>query len=450
MSPALFFLVAMELLELLAASSFVLVILGLPLRPLAAALVYLIGLGLGRFRLRAGGWNVGLIISVPLAFVVTAALFYLDLRSSAPSAAPGVEAGVTILLVLVALLLTGLYGGLAFLRGSEAPPDHESCLGHFDRGALVFLATLFLAAATGVADPWPLRLAVPWLLASALALGSARLARSGRKSRRPSSAHAALLAFALALALFAEASVLLSPLLVEPASRAQKALGEGFVEGLARLGEFLDRIFVAPKGLGEAPILRAADLVDPERAAKQGGPISELVLVILGLGAVGVTLFVLVVTSARFLRSLRHGPSPLRGGRPLRDALRRLLSLLSGLRSRLLARRGGAGEGEGRRFGKALAAYARLLRGGRAVRAGRRAAETPREYGERLLAAHPGAARDAEFIITMMEREVWAGREPGKAEARVLDAARRRTGPAAFRAELLARALRRVLSRRRR
>jgi hypothetical protein len=99
-----------------------------------------------------------------------------------------------------------------------------------------------------------------------------------------------------------------------------------------------------------------------------------------------------------------------------------------------------------RRSGKrsaALAAYARLLAGGRAAGRARKPCETPREYARRLAAAFPGAAGQAGFVAEAVEQEVYGGRAADGPTIARLTSLRSRTSRRAFLAERLRSAVRR-------
>jgi len=450
MRMSLLFLVAMELLELSAGASLIAAALGLPLPLLTLCFGYLLALGMGALRRGRGVWSLGFFITIPIVAAADFAFVFSALRAAALGIEGKYPEGAAILLSILAALLSVLFLALGFHRGFRPLPDHEACVEHFDGGAIVFLAAFLLSSPAGLSDPWPGRFAIPWLLASALALGSARLSHAGGskpssagKSPGDSQGAVALVGLAFALVCFAGALAFLAPLLVAPAVRAQESIGSGLAAFLAILGAFLDTIFAAPRGGGPAMEGFQKNLIDPERIAKQGGPFAEIFIIVMIWTLAVAALVMVAVMFARSLKGRQRGPRPLRSwaafalgiGRLLGDGLR----LLSRLASRLVAlfrpRRDGAGP--------AAAAYARLLAGGRAVKAGRRRSETPGEYGARLRSAFPRSARDAAFIITMMESEVYGGRAFDPGERRALARAAKSSGPAAFRSELLARAFRR-------
>ena len=319
MRMSLLFLVAMELLELSAGASLIAAALGLPLPLLTLCFGYLLALGMGALRRGRGVWSLGFFITIPIVAAADFAFVFSALRAAALGIEGKYPEGAAILLSILAALLSVLFLALGFHRGFRPLPDHEACVEHFDGGAIVFLAAFLLSSPAGLSDPWPGRFAIPWLLASALALGSARLSHAGGskpssagKSPGDSQGAVALVGLAFALVCFAGALAFLAPLLVAPAVRAQESIGSGLAAFLAILGAFLDTIFAAPRGGGPAMEGFQKNLIDPERIAKQGGPFAEIFIIVMIWTLAVAALVMVAVMFARSLKGRQRGPRPLR------------------------------------------------------------------------------------------------------------------------------------------
>ena len=408
--------------------------LGLTSPPAAASAVLFLAWGTSRVLGSLGG---PVLFHVLAKLAVFAAAFLgssVLLGYPDPAELSGIAAGTGWVRPAAALACAGIH----WLRGSwleRREPDHSFCLARFDEGAGLFLVTLSIAALTGSKAPPAEAAALPFLTFSILCLGLARGERDGSGVFRRRSFLAGLLPLAALFLGVAGGLALLVPLLTEPATLAGEALARGAPALLRFLGRLLSRIYkldtAAPR-LSEG----GSSFLPREAGDPDGGSLSDIFAAVLG----GIAAFLAAALAAAALaRLIRRLASPSeRRRRPL--DLSFLIRWLSGVPAALDRLRARLGAFRSRRaFSPALKSYARLLTVGRLAGMARNRDETPREYSRRLATAFPRSAAGAEFIVDVLEREVYGGKPRDPETDLRLAAERRAMGVGAFARERLRR-----------
>ena len=246
---------------------------------------------------------------------------------------------------------------------------------------------------------------------------------------------------AFSFALGSTGVLLLVPALMEPARRSALAIGRAWRTAEPWLLEFLRWLFGSgrrsPAAADGGTAVRDAGGPPVSEASGPGQALGRIAVYILCAAASLATLVFLAYGLAALIRALsgrmkKDGDGPGLSPFPawLKDALRRLAGFFSRLGS-LLSRR--------RHRSAAVATYARYLACGQSAGFRRGNGETPREYADRLRQAFPRSAREADYVVEALEREVYGEQTLDPSTERRLIRIRGTLRPLSFQTERLKR-----------
>jgi len=440
MKATLWLLGAMELLKLHFIASYGFLALGGAFPFLPASFAFFLSLVLSRFLRRKGMRLIFFALFEMIAFAAIFVGMYSIYRGGTFDLGTILPRNDAELVTFLSMLTASAIFWFRALWLEAQKVDHEFCALRFDEGIALFLMGLSISALVRVENTFPARLAIPYFLFAILALGSSKNEGSHRGGLSRNSRKAMVAGAAIVFVVTAIGVILLVPALTEPARQAAGALKGASLKLLAMIGDFLEWLFKERRPIfADRSESGAAPPPAPQQGMGDESPFAAIVMWIV-LGIAGAFILAMIGYLLFELFRMLAGKTK----KPVDDAgrfdpwawLKAFFRAIARFAARLL----GSGRRERGRRSAALEAYARLLAGGRAAGAARRANETPREYALRLAAVFPhtaGTASRAAFIAQEVEKEVYGGAAVDSAAAVQLRAMRRKLRATAFIAERL-------------